>query len=139
MEIKIKKLKAEAELPSYAHPGDAGLDIRSLEDYTLQPGEQKIFMSGFALEFPEGYMAIIKDRGSMAKAKLHTTGGVFDAGYRGEYNISLVNLGPQPYQISHGDKIAQLVILPVTRATITEVKTLTDSSRGKGAFGSTGK
>ncbi|HLD31487.1 MAG TPA: dUTP diphosphatase [Patescibacteria group bacterium] len=140
MEIKIKKLKPETRLPSYAHPGDVGLDLYSLEDYTLQPGERKIFDLGFALEFPSGYAAIIKDKSSLPKkAGLHTLGGVFDAGYRGEYNVQLINLGQESYQIKTGDKLAQLVIIPVVIASLTETDTLADSSRGSGNFGSTGR
>ena len=79
-------------MPSYAHRGDAGLDVYSLEECELKPGERKIFNLGFALEFPEGYAAIVKDKSSLPKnAGIHTMGGVFDAGYRGEYNVNLIN------------------------------------------------
>ena len=96
-------------------------------------------MNGFALEFPEGYGAIVKDKSSISKAGLHTMGGVFDAGYRGEYNVHLVNLSDKPYTVEKGDKVAQLVILKVEIPEIEEVEELSDSSRGAGAFGSTGK
>lgn len=140
MKIKIKKLNPEALIPKYAHPGDVGMDMFSLEDYDLKPGERKIFFCGFALEFESGFAAIVKDKGSLPKnAGLHTMGGVFDAGYRGEYNVNLINLGQEIYHISKGDKIAQLVIYPVIIADLEEVKELTDSSRGEGRFGSTGK
>ena len=140
MEIKIKRLHADAKLPTYAHPGDVGLDLYSMEAYTLKPGERKIFMLGFALEFDTGYGAFVKDKGSLPKiAGLHSMGGIFDAGYRGEYNVNLVNLGQEPYQIEKGQKIAQLVIFPVVIASLIETDTLTDSSRGTGQFGSTGK
>lgn len=140
MKIKIKKLNPETKLPNYAHPGDVGLDLYSLEDYDIQPGERKIFFVGFALEFPDGYAAIVKDKSSLpAKAGLHTIGGVFDAGYRGEYNVNLINLGQESYHVSKGDKIAQLVIYPVIIAELTQVEELTETSRGEGRFGSTGK
>ena len=140
MELKIKKLNPEAKFPNYAHPGDVGLDLYSLEDYDLKPGERKIFYVGFALEFPNGYAAIIKDKSSLpAKAGLHTMGGVFDAGYRGEYNVNLINLGQEVYHIEKGDKIAQLVIYPVIIADLVEAEELSGSSRGAGNFGSTGK
>lgn len=138
--VKIKKLKPEARLPSYAHPGDVGMDMYSLEDYELRPGERKIFSFGFALEFPEGYAAIVKDKSSLPKnGGIHTMGGVFDAGYRGEYNAQLINLGNETYQIKKGDKLAQLIIYPVAIAELAEVAELSDTSRGAGAFGSTGK
>lgn len=140
MKIKIKRLNKEAVLPKYAHPGDVGMDVFSLEDYELKPGERKIFMVGFSLEFETGYAAIVKDKSSLPKnGGVHTMGGVFDAGYRGEYNVNLINLGPVSYMIKKGDKIAQLVIIPVEIAELEEVTELSESSRGEGRFGSTGK
>lgn len=140
MEIKIKRMNAAAILPTYAHPGDVGMDLYSLETYILKPAERKIFAVGFALEFPEGYAAIVKDKSSLPRnAGIHTMGGVFDAGYRGEYNVQLINLGQEPYTIEKGNKIAQLVIFPVVIGNLKEVAELSDSSRGAGQFGSTGK
>lgn len=137
--LKVKRLKPDAKLPSYAHPGDVGLDLYSLEQKTLKPGEHHHFFVGFALEFENGYAGIIKDKGSISKAGLHTMGGVYDAGYRGEYNVHLVNLGDTPYTIEKGDKIAQLVMFPVGIAKIEETDSLSESSRGEGRWGSTGK
>ncbi|MSR78630.1 MAG: dUTP diphosphatase [Candidatus Taylorbacteria bacterium] len=139
LEVKIKRLNPEAKLPSYAHPGDVGLDLYSLEDVTVPPGGHHRFYNGFALEFPEGYAAIVKDKGSISKAGLHTMGGVYDAGFRGEYNVHLVNLSDKSYTFEKGDKVAQLVIVPVVHAKMVEVEELNDSSRGTGQFGSTGK
>lgn len=140
MQIKIKKLHPLAKLPHYAHPGDVGLDLFALEGRTIQPGERALFNVGFALEFPHGYAAIVKDKSSLPKiAGLHCLGGVFDAGYRGEYNVLLVNLGQEPYTVEAGQKIAQLVIVPVVIAELTEVAELSESERGTGSFGSTGK
>jgi len=139
MLIKIKKLNPSAILPTYAHPGDVGMDLYSLENYALQPGERHIFPLGFALEFPLGYAAIVKDKSSLPKnGGLHTMGGVFDAGYRGEYNVLLINLGNEPYEIKQGHKIAQLVVYPVVIAQLEEVNELSESERGTGGFGSTG-
>lgn len=139
LEVKIKRLHPDAKLPSYAHPGDVGLDLYSLEEMVIPPGGHARFQNGFALEFPEGYAAIVKDKGGVAKSGLHTMGGVFDAGFRGEYNVHLVNLSDKPYTVEKGDKVAQLVIFPVAIAKLTETETLTDSSRGMGQFGSTGR
>ncbi len=139
MKIKFKKLNSEAVMPKYAHPGDVGLDLYSLEDYDLKVGERKIFDLGFALEFEEGYAAIVKDKGGPPnKFGLHTMGGVFDAGYRGEYNVNLINLGKENHRVEKGDKIAQLIIYPVIIAELEEVSELADSIRGAGRFGSTG-
>ncbi|HCY26358.1 TPA: dUTP diphosphatase [Candidatus Nomurabacteria bacterium] len=139
MKIKIKKLKDDAKLPSYAHPGDVGMDMYAMETVTIKPGEHYRFWHGFAMEFPEGYMAKIFDKSSISKAGLHTLGGVFDAGYRGEYNTHLVNLSPEPYTVEMGDKVSQLVIVPVSIPEIEFSDTLSESSRGEGAFGSTGR
>ncbi len=140
MKLKIKKLKPEAIIPNYAHPGDVGLDLFSLEDYDLKPGERHVFFLGFALEFEIGYTAIVKDKGSLpVKGGIHTMAGVYDAGYRGEYNVVLINLGQEIYRIQKGDKLAQLVIFPVVIADLEEAVVLSDSERGEGRFGSTGR
>lgn len=139
MHIKIKKLHPEAKLPRYALPGDVGMDLFSLEEKIINPGEHLFVMHGFALEFPTGYAAIVMDKSSISKAGLKTMGGVFDAGFRGEYNTHLVNLSDTPYTIEKGSKVSQLVILPVAIAELEEVAELSESERGTGGFGSTGK
>jgi dUTP pyrophosphatase len=140
MQIHIKHLDPDSKLPIYAHPGDVGLDVFSKEDKTLTPGERYNFMLGFALEFPHGYAGIMKDKGSMARNHgCHVMGGVYDAGYRGEYNVELINLSGQEVQIAKDQKIAQLVIFPVAIGELVEVDELSDSERGEGRFGSTGK
>lgn len=139
MQIKIKKLKPEAKLPTYHHPGDVGMDLYSMETVTIPPLGQHRFWHGFALEFPEGYGAFVMDKGSISKAGLIHLGGVYDAGYRGEYNTLLCNLSKEPYTFEVGDKVSQLVILPVEIGTLEEVEILSDSARGEGRFGSTGK
>lgn len=116
------------------------MDVFSLVDYDLKPNERYVFVLGFALEFPNGYGAFMKDKSSLPKnGGIHTLAGVYDAGYRGEYNVMLVNLGDKKYHIEKGDKIAQLVILPVMIPKIKEVKKLSETKRGTGKFGSTGK
>ena len=139
MKIKIKKLKENAKLPNYAHPGDVGMDLYSMETVTVKPGERHFFWHGFALEFPIGYAALIMDKGSISKAGFCHLGGVYDAGYRGEYNTLLINLSDQPYTFEKGDKVAQLVITPVEIVDLEETDTLSESARGEGRFGSTGK
>lgn len=140
MRIKIKLLHPDAKLPSYAHATDIGLDLFARETYTLVPGERRIFFVGFALEIPEGYAAIVKDKSGLPKLHgLHIMGGVYDPGYRGEYNVNLINLGTEPYTVEIGQKIAQLLIIPVARVTLDEASDLSHSSRAEGRFGSTGK
>jgi len=139
VKIKIKKLKENAKLPTYALPGDVGMDMYAMETVTIPPMGHHRFWHGFALEFGEGYGAIVMDKGSISKAGLHHMGGVYDAGYRGEYNTLLVNLSDKEYTFEEGDKVSQLVILPVVIAELEETDTLRESSRGEGKFGSTGR
>lgn len=126
-------------MPKYHMPGDVGMDMYAMETVTIPPMGHHRFWHGFALEFDTGFAAIVKDKGSISKAGLHTMGGVFDAGYRGEYNTHLVNLSGEPYTIEEGDKVAQLIIYPVVIADLEETDTLSESARGDGRFGSTGK
>jgi dUTP pyrophosphatase len=139
MKIKIKKLKDGAKLPKYHMPGDVGMDMYAMETVAIPPMGHVRLWHGFALEFDAGYAAIVKDKSSISKAGLHTMGGVFDAGYRGEYNTHLVNLGSEPYTVEEGDKVAQLIIYPVVIADLEETDTLSESARGESGFGSTGK
>lgn len=111
-----------------------------MEDHEIKPGRRKTFDIGFALEFPDDYVAIVKDKGGVSKnGGVHTVGGVFDAGYRGEYNVTLVNLSDQIYKVNKGDKIAQLIIFPIAKAELEQTDALSETSRGQGRFGSTGK
>jgi len=139
MKIKVKKLKEDAKLPKYHHPGDVGMDMYAMETVTVKPGEHYRFWHGFALEFPSGYGAIVVDKSSISKEGLTHMGGIFDAGYRGEYNTLLVNLSEKPYTFEEGDKVSQLLIVPIEIAELEEVDTLSESARGEGMFGSTGK
>lgn len=138
LNVRIKRLYDDVEVPAYAKEGDVGLDMRARATHTIEPGEYATFFVGFALEFPSGYAALVMDKGGRAQAGLHTMGGVFDAGYRGEYNVQLINHGTEPYTVEEGEKIAQLVIVPIAHAVFEEVDELSDSVRGEGRFGSTG-
>lgn len=140
MIVKIKRLNHDVVLPKYAYPGDAGLDLYSRENYTLKPDERHEFALGFALEFPKGFAGLIWDKGSISFLHgIHTIGGVFDAGYRGEYKIMLINLSRKTHKIKKGDKIAQLLIQPVENVKLIEVSAISKSRRGQGRLGSTGK
>ncbi len=140
MEIKIKKLNPEVKLPNYAHADDAGMDLYSLEDYELMPGEKHTFALGIATEFSSDLVAIIHGKSGLAnKYEIAILGGVIDAGYRGEWQIILKNLGKNNFKINKNDKIAQAVLHKIERLKITEVDDLSDSTRGTGWAGSTGK
>ncbi len=138
MLLKVKKLNLEAILPSYAHKGDAGLDLFACESCILQPGERKMISTGIALEFPEGYVALIWDKSGVAASGIKTMGGVIEYTYRGEYKVVMLNTTKEDYEIKKGQKIVQLLIQPIVTAEVEEVFQLSETERGKGAFGSTG-
>ncbi len=122
--------------------GDAGYDLFALADYRVEPGQRALVNTGLYLEIPPGFVGLVKDRSSMAAAGIHTLAGVIDSSYRGELKILLVNLGSNAYRISPGQKIAQLLVVPVHTESIELVDSLEDlsaSARGAGGFGSTGE
>ncbi len=140
MKIKVKKLDPEAKVPSYAHEGDAGLDLFALETVTLKPAERAKVRTGIAMELPPGYGWFIWDKSSVATNHgLKTLGGLIDAGYRGEFLVGLINLSNEPYTIEKHHKVAQVVIQKVEKGELMEVEELSDTARGAGGFGSTGK
>ena len=140
MKIKIKKLHPSAILPSYAHEGDAGMDLYAIEDTIIPVGKRVLIPIGFAMEFPAEYVGLVWDKSGLSNNHgIKTLGGVLDSSYRGEIKIGLVNLGTGVHKINKGDKIAQMLIQKVERAEIKEVTELSDTTRGQGGFGSTGK
>jgi dUTP pyrophosphatase len=128
--------------PLYAHPGDAGADLCSAEAALLAPGERKTIGTGVSIALPEGYAAFVVPRSGLAAKHgitIVNSPGTIDAGYRGEIRVTLLNTDRHvPYDIAAGDRIAQIIVMPVTRATFTRVNELPDSERGTGGFGSTG-
>jgi dUTP pyrophosphatase len=139
VKIKIKKLHDDVKIPEYAHPGDAGMDVYSRELRTLEQGEPHLFKLGFSVEIPEGHVAMICDRSSMGKKGVRVLGGIIDAHYRGEWGVILINLTKKEIKIEPGDKIAQALLLPVVSGTVEETQDLSETQRGAGGFGSTGK
>jgi dUTP pyrophosphatase len=139
MNIQVKKLHPDAKVPAFAHPGDAGMDLSSVEDMIIPPGERRSVPTGIAIALPDSYVSLVWDKsGPSHKFGVKTLGGVLDSGYRGEYLIGLVNLGQEDFEIKKGQKIAQLLIQRVERPDIEEVDELGDTSRGARGFGSTG-
>ena len=128
-----------AQLPKRAHPSDAGADLFSYESCEIYPNEQKLVDTGIAIKIPEGYGGFIFNRSSQGKKGItipHSV-GVIDSDYRGNLKVLLKNIGDDPYKISAGDRIAQLVIMPVL---LPEFKDIwNDTQRGTGGFGSTGQ
>lgn len=138
-QIKIKKLNPDAILPSYAHPGDAGLDMFSCEDCEIEPGKRKLVSTGLAIELPQGFVSLIWDKSGIAsKFGIKTMAGVIEHTYRGEYKILLYNTSEEIFKIEKGQKIAQLLVQPIATAEVIEVDELSDTQRGEGGFGSTG-
>lgn len=139
MIIKVKKLSEDAVIPKYAHPGDAAMDICSVEELTLEPGKHACIATGLSMEFEQGYFVNIRDRsGLAAKHAIHTMAGVIDSGYRGEYKIVLINLGQEQFKIEKGMRIAQMIVQKHEVPEVVEVDELGESQRGLGGFGSTG-
>ncbi|MBI5817334.1 MAG: dUTP diphosphatase [Candidatus Yonathbacteria bacterium] len=138
--VKIKKLKPEAVLPSYAHAGDAGMDIYTSEDVHIRKGERGKVPTGIAMEIPDGYVGLVWDKSGLSMNHgLKTLGGVIDAGYRGEIMIGIANLSNEDYTLEKGHKVAQILFQKIESPTVQEVAELVGSSRGVKGFGSTGK
>jgi len=141
MTVKVLRSDPAAQLPVYAHPGDAGMDVRSVEDVTLAPGARALVRTGLVLMLPPDAEAQVRPRSGLALkhgVTVLNTPGTIDAGYRGEVGVILINLGSEPFVVEKGMKIAQLVVSPVTQAEIVEVSAVDATDRGAGGFGSTG-
>ena len=141
IELPLKRLDPSIELPAYARDGDAGLDLRAAHDATLGPTGRALVGTGLAVAIPGGYAGLVLPRSGLALSQGVTVlnaPGLVDAGYRGELKVLLVNHGDTPVTVRRGDRIAQLVIQPVERAKLIEVRELPPSERGAGGFGSTG-
>ncbi|MCM3696634.1 dUTP diphosphatase [Microbacterium oleivorans] len=131
-----------AQVPVYAHPGDAGADLVATEQVRLAPGQRALIGTGVRIALPDGYVAFVVPRSGLAAKHGITvvnSPGTVDAGYRGEIKVTLLNTdAAEAFDVAPGDRIAQLIVMPVSRATFLPVDTLPDSVRGDGGFGSTG-
>ncbi len=131
-----------SHVPVYAHPGDAGADLTSTETLRLEPGERALVGTGVRIALPDGYVGFVVPRSGLAARHgitIVNAPGTVDAGYRGEIKVSLLNTdSTHAYDIAPGDRIAQLIVMPVPRARFIPVDELPDSVRGEGGFGSTG-
>lgn len=142
VEVLLQQLDADLPLPTYAHPGDAGADLMTRVDVTLQPGERASVPTGVAIALPVGYAAFVHPRSGLAARHGVTTlnaPGTIDCGYRGEIHVNLVNTDrTEPVTLSRGDRVAQLVVQRVEQAAFRVVPELPESVRGAGGHGSTG-
>jgi len=139
--LKIKKINAEAKLPEFSNPGDAGMDLCSVIDLTIEPGDVALIPTGLIIELPLNTEAQVRPRSGLA---LHhgitvlNSPGTIDEGYRGEVGVILINHGKETFHVEKHMRIAQLVVKPILEVRIIEVSELKDSVRGDGGFGSSG-
>lgn len=138
--ITFQKLHPDAQVPSYAHIGDAGADVYTVAEITLEPCDRAAIPTGLAVDIPIGYEIQVRPKSGLALkhgVTVLNTPGTIDAGYRGEIQILMINLGKEAYTFEKGQKVAQLVLKPVVQASYVEGE-LGNSDRGIGGFGSTG-
>ena len=142
-QLPVRRLDPGLPLPAYAHPGDAGADLCAATDVVLPPGRRATVGTGIAVAVPDGYAAFVHPRSGLASRHgitLVNAPGTVDAGYRGEVKVVLLNTDPaEPFTVRRGDRIAQLVVQPVTRARFLDSDELPPTPRGDGGFGSTGR
>ena len=138
MELRVKRIHPEAKLPVYGHPGDAGLDLFSVVDRELAPGEVFAVPTGIQVAVPAGHVGLVWDMCGISLQKVHRLAGVVDSGYRGEVQVVMINLGAAPFSVRKGMKIAQMLVQPVAAVEVVESDSLDGTSRGEGGFGSTG-
>lgn len=137
--IPVRKLTPDAVLPTRSHPNDAGLDLYAVEDVILPPGAGRTIKTGIAMALPTGFVGMIADRSSLAKKGIKIAGGIVDAGYRGEVMVVVWNIGGAEIRLQRGERIAQMMIIPIATPPVREVHVLDETSRGSSGFGSTGK
>ena len=140
-DLKIVKIHEDAIIPNYAHEGDAGLYVYSVEEKTLEPGERALIKTGIKIQLPKGTEAQMRPRSGLAiknGISLVNSPGTIDEGYRGEIGVIVINHGQETFKVEKGMKICQMVIKPVWRVNVEEVSELDDTERGTGGFGSTG-
>ncbi|MBO6067133.1 MAG: dUTP diphosphatase, partial [Kiritimatiellae bacterium] len=127
MTLKFKRIHPDAQIPAYAHPDDAGMDLRSVEELVVKPGARALVHTGLVMMLPDGYEAQVRPRSGLALKRGVTvlnTPGTIDAGYRGEVGVILANFGSEPFRVATGDKIAQMVFAPVLQAEVAEVESV---------------
>lgn len=142
LRVPVKRLDTTLEMPRYAYVGDAGVDLMSADDVVLRPFERKLVSCGISMAIPEGHAGFVLPRSGLAikhGISIVNAPGLIDSNYRGEIKVVLVNLDSQSdFKVAHGDRIAQLVIMPVPIVRLAEVDALDETERGTGGFGSSG-
>ena len=141
MTLRFKRIHPDAVLPAYAHPSDAGMDVRSVADVVIPPGGRALVPTGLVMLLPPMFEAQVRPRSGLALkhgVTVLNTPGTIDSGYRGEVGVILANFGDSDFAVRKGDKVAQIVIAPVTQPEIVETDVVDETDRGAGGFGSTG-
>jgi dUTP pyrophosphatase len=142
MVLEFKKIHPDASLPAYAHAGDAGMDVRSVDDLTIPAGGRALVKTGLVALLPPGYELQVRPRSGLALkfgVTVLNSPGTIDSGYRGEIGVILVNFGAEPFVVAKGDRIAQLVVASYVSAEVAETRTVDETERGEGGFGSSGR
>ena len=142
IQVTALLLDPELPLPAPAHPGDAGLDLMARAAFKLQPGERAAVPTGLAVAIPEGHAGLVLPRSGLARrhgVTLVNSPGLIDSGYRGELEVVVINLGAEPVSFERGERIAQLVVVPVAAVDWVVAESLPPSARGADGFGSTGR
>jgi len=141
MTLRFKRIHPDAVLPAYAHPSDAGMDVRSIADLVIPAGDRALVPTGLVAIIPPMYEIQVRPRSGLALkhgVTVLNTPGTIDSGYRGEIGVILANFGDKDFSVSKGDKVAQLVFAPVVQPEVEETDTIDETDRGAGGFGSTG-
>jgi len=142
MRLEFLRLDPSVALPAFAHPGDAGLDLAANAEVVVGPGERALVPTGLAVAIPQGHAGLVLPRSGLASKRgltLANAPGLIDSGYRGEVTIAVVNLDPhEKVEIARGDRVAQLVVVPLAEVEPVEVAELPGTPRGEGGFGSSG-
>ena len=141
MTVAFRRIHPDAVVPAYAHEGDAGMDVRSVDDVVIPPGRRALVHTGLVMQLPPCAEAQVRPRSGLALkhgVTVLNAPGTIDAGYRGEVGVILANFGDADFTVRKGDRIAQLVVAPVTQPAVVEVDEVSSSDRGDGGFGSTG-
>ena len=142
MKVKTKKMVKDAKMPSYAHQGDAGMDLFAAEETVIKPMERKLVSTGLQIAVPRGFEAQVRPKSGLAidhGLTVLNTPGTIDSCYRGEIKVILLNLSNKEYKVEKGSKIAQMVFNKIEEAELEEAKELEETARNQGGFGSTGK
>lgn len=137
--LEVKKISKDVCTPEYFFDSDVGLDLRANENVCFNPMEQKAVKTGIIIKIPKGHVGLIRDRaGIVSKMNIHTAAGTFDPAYRGEISVVLVNFSDNEVEIEKGMRIAQMIIIPITKVNVKIVKSMGETKRGSKGFGFTG-